>query len=166
MLVRLTTAWPEAALPQLAQRSPVEIRTDRHGEENLAGDSDRKQLWIKSCFYNACCYLPLLKSTFIKIKINLSLAEKREAEKQNETSNMRAWNGCVMMKCTWKGLRRFPPLQINGKVKITASGAAKLDNCRKSYSEWIWKCEEPAGGQQQDRIGLFVSVRGVFIEQV
>lgn len=28
-----TTAWPEAALPQLAQRSPVEIRTDRHGEE-------------------------------------------------------------------------------------------------------------------------------------
>jgi len=25
---------------------------------------------------------------------------------------------------------------------------------------------EPAGGQQQDRIGLFVSVRGVFIEQV
>lgn len=70
------------------------------------------------------------------------------------------------MKCTWKGRLRFPPLQLNGKVKITTSRAAKPHNCRKSYSEWIWKCEESAGGQQQDRIGLFVSVRGVFIEQV
>lgn len=69
MLVRLTTAWPEAALPQLAQPSAVEIRADRHGEANLATNSALDQILFLQCFHDAHRFP--LKSTFMKIKLNL-----------------------------------------------------------------------------------------------
>lgn len=159
MLVRLTTA---RGGPTSASTAITHGNQNRQTWRRKPGRRLRQKTALDQIlFLQRLLLLASFKSTFIKIKINLSLAKKHKVEKQNETSNTRAWNGCVTtMKCT------FAPLQMNGKVKITASGAAKPDNCRKSYSEWIWKCEEPAGVQQQDRIGLFVSVRGVFIEQV
>lgn len=64
-----------------------------------------------------------------------------------------------------KGFALLPTLQINGKVKITASGAAKPDNCQKATASEFGNVRSLREYSNRTELGC-LSVWEVFIEQV